>query len=73
MALISLIINQLHYGVCWVCCQRGKHRSVAWAEILKRDHYPHATIKHVRLAALDPLAAAANAERAARKGLVDLL
>ena len=73
MASVVAAIERREPKAVAFMCVWGKHRSVAWAEILKRDHYPHATIKHVRLAALDPLAAAANPERAARKGLVDLL
>jgi hypothetical protein len=30
-------------------CAWGKHRSMAWAEMLKADHYPRARVRHLRL------------------------
>lgn len=30
-------------------CAWGKHRSMAWAEILKHDHYPRSRLRHARL------------------------
>ena len=30
-------------------CTKGRHRSVAAAEILKKTYYPNATVKHLTI------------------------
>lgn len=45
------IIKQLDEGGIYenigIICNYGKHRSVAWAELLKKLYYPKSNIKHI--------------------------
>ncbi len=42
-------IEDKHYNSIAICCHRGKHRSVAIAEILKNKYYPLATVVHYEI------------------------
>ncbi len=49
--LIKKIINEIeenNYMEISFFCNHGKHRSVGWAEILKKHYYENSVIKHVR-------------------------
>ena len=49
--LIENVINEIEKGnlnsISFVC-NHGKHRSVGWAEILKKYYYPFSNIKHLK-------------------------
>ena len=64
MARVVASIERQQPAAVSFMCTWGRHRSVAWAEILKRDYYPRATVKHLRLAATQ----AQDAPRTGRKG-----
>lgn len=42
-------IEQEAYQVISISCERGRHRSVAVAELLKKQWYPQATLHHLNL------------------------
>jgi len=49
--LIKKIINEIeenNYMEISFFCNHGKHRSVGWAEILKKHYYENSVIKHLR-------------------------
>lgn len=52
MQLIELMVKEINenkYETISISCDKGKHRSVAIAEILKKLYYPRAEIIHLDL------------------------
>mmetsp|Transcript_46053 Transcript_46053/g.76117 ORF Transcript_46053/g.76117 Transcript_46053/m.76117 type:complete len:105 (-) Transcript_46053:79-393(-) len=47
-AVVTSIERDAPSSVAFMCAW-GKHRSMAWAEMLKAEHYPMARVRHVRL------------------------
>ncbi|QKF93475.1 RNAse adapter protein rapZ [Fadolivirus algeromassiliense] len=46
---IVLEIEKNNYNTISICCDQGRHRSVAVAEIIKKIYYPQTNIKHLDL------------------------
>lgn len=44
---ILINIETYNYENIGIICNYGKHRSVAWAELLKKLYYPKSNIKHI--------------------------
>lgn len=47
MERIIYKIEDNNYNLISFVCNHGKHRSVGWAEILKKYYYINSTIKHI--------------------------